>query len=466
MDIVPDDLIRRIHNAQESLDTELKPWIDPKSDSGKAVIARACMALRNNDGGFLIIGIRDDGSPDKRKLLPNVRKTFHSDAVQEIVSKYSSIRFEVAVHYVERDAMERVVIQVPPGVRIPVICRNNLPKANTTDGHAAGSLLAADTVYVRTLDANGRPSSAPAKVSDWPMLMERCFNNREADFGAFARRQLSSLNLPSVTSGLLEVLQAAKEPSPVEQVDKFLDECFARFSSLRQKHDPKPPDCGTRDAVTVILGDFPRPELTQEYMLQLGLNMQRYSGWSPWDGLFVNFHRGSGVAAVVNQGWESFYYDPTLFNTLDFSRIEEAGRFCYIEGLRDDLTNTVPKGTQLEFVGQTKSVTEILTGVLTFSKAFCGPESKNEIAVGIKWRRLSGRRLTSWAHPRRGFATRALAQDDECVSHVVLPVATPSNAVGPHVENLVKPLFRLFGGWKFDSTVLQQIVGETLRRSE
>jgi len=50
--------------ARESLGLELKQWIDPNTPEGKAKIAKACMAMRNNDGGRLIIGFKDDGTPD------------------------------------------------------------------------------------------------------------------------------------------------------------------------------------------------------------------------------------------------------------------------------------------------------------------------------------------------------------------------------------------------------------------
>ena len=182
MAISPDDLSRRLHNAQESLDTELKPWQDPSVDWGKAIIAKACMALRNNNGGILIIGLNDDGSCDDSPKVTNIETAFNHDAVQEIVSKHSSERFEVVVHLVERGAFKRVMLEVPSGVRTPVISRNNLPKIDTAKVQK-GSLLPEGQVFVRTLESNGRPSSSIAAVADWPRLMEYCFNNREADYG-------------------------------------------------------------------------------------------------------------------------------------------------------------------------------------------------------------------------------------------------------------------------------------------
>jgi predicted esterase len=40
----------------ERLNIEVKPWLDPSSNWGEAIIAKALLALRNQNGGFLLIG--------------------------------------------------------------------------------------------------------------------------------------------------------------------------------------------------------------------------------------------------------------------------------------------------------------------------------------------------------------------------------------------------------------------------
>ena len=135
-----EDLRRRLFTAQESLDTELKPWIDPTTDPGKATIAKTCMALRNVNGGFLIIGIGDDGTCVNDGVPPNIPERYHPDTIHEIITKYSSEAFEVYIYLVERDGHQRVMIEVPSGVKTPVFCRNNLPKDDNSS-RKAGSLL-------------------------------------------------------------------------------------------------------------------------------------------------------------------------------------------------------------------------------------------------------------------------------------------------------------------------------------
>ena len=56
---------------------ELKCWIDPQTPEGQAKIIRACLALRNRNGGFLVIGFNDETmQPDTGEEPANVRAAF------------------------------------------------------------------------------------------------------------------------------------------------------------------------------------------------------------------------------------------------------------------------------------------------------------------------------------------------------------------------------------------------------
>ncbi len=86
MDMSPERIGGLVANPSESLNVEIKRWIDPTAPEGIAKIARAAIALRNRNGGYLVIGF-DDGTlqPDPNRPA-DVRATFHVDVVQGIVS--------------------------------------------------------------------------------------------------------------------------------------------------------------------------------------------------------------------------------------------------------------------------------------------------------------------------------------------------------------------------------------------
>lgn len=449
-----EDLKRRLLNARESLDTELKSWVDPSTDTGILVIAGACIALRNNDGGFLVIGIRDDGKPDDRELFQDIRATFHQDCVQGIISKYLTDQFEVTVHFIEHAGMERIVIEVPSGVRTPAFCRLNLPRLDEP-GRLKGSLLRENVAYVRTLSSNGTPSTSEAQREDWPRLLEICFNNREADIGAFVRRQLSGMDVDATASAFFQILQQVKAPSAEKIADDLIESCLQHAAS--QVNVGFPIDTGIREVAAIISGDFDRPELDRHFMQRLNGQTPQYSGWPPWTPLMVQMGPGA-KATFISEGWQAYLEDPNL-QIHEFSRIEQDGKFYYLEKLHDDWHEGRQK--KLDFSNEIARVAEIAVTALSFGRIFCGNEATNSMTFAIRWRGLSGRVLINPLNRLSGMYASA---QDEIVTHATIPIVTPPNAITPHVEKLIKPLIRLFGGETIPSNSVQTIVSRRLNR--
>jgi hypothetical protein len=154
------DLLQR---PTESLSLEVKQWFDPASDDGTAKIAKGCMALRNQNGGYMVIGFADDGTPDTTNLATDVRAVFHVDIIQRIVGQFSSEPFPVQVQFGERDGTLYPVICVPSGVRVPVVAKRDL-------GPPDKRLIKDHAVYVRSLRSNNTVSSSEARRGDWERL--------------------------------------------------------------------------------------------------------------------------------------------------------------------------------------------------------------------------------------------------------------------------------------------------------
>ena len=150
-----------IANPSESLTVELKRWIDPTLPEGVEKIVKAMLALRNRNGGYLVIGFENKSlQPDLSNEPVNARQLFHLDTIQGTVSKYAAEPFEIEVAWGERDKREYPVIIVPPGVRTPVATKRDL-----LDGKKV--MIREGAVYFRTLSSNGTPSSAEARAADW-----------------------------------------------------------------------------------------------------------------------------------------------------------------------------------------------------------------------------------------------------------------------------------------------------------
>ena len=216
-----------VERPSETLDVELKTWLDLTQAADIAKTVRALLALRNRNGGLLMIGFNDkthQPDPVPPGYLPKV--VFHSDEVQLLVSKYAFDPFPVAVDFVKRNGQDYPILIVESGVQYPVAVKSDLV-------HSGKSLLRVGEVPFRTLRANGTVSTAAARPGDWKEIMEICFQNREADIGAFIRRHLSAGSLPTI----LGTLAALPNPSPTlpERCEQLMETAFERFRAVLAK---------------------------------------------------------------------------------------------------------------------------------------------------------------------------------------------------------------------------------------
>ncbi|MEI5678778.1 MULTISPECIES: AlbA family DNA-binding domain-containing protein [unclassified Mesorhizobium] len=205
-------------NPTESLSVEVKRWIDPNTVPGQAKIIKAALALRNRNGGFLVVGFDDNGAPDVANQLADPRAGFHIDVIQGLVSRYTQEFFEVGVGFSTREGFEYPIIVVPAGVQTPVAAKRVLDGPNNR-------LINLGDVYFRTLAANGTPSTSVARPEDWREIIGICFDNREADVGRFLRRQLAGQD----PAALASVLWGITASAPAVSVGSTLEERAKRL---------------------------------------------------------------------------------------------------------------------------------------------------------------------------------------------------------------------------------------------
>lgn len=118
MDIEKSVVDALVERPSENLSVEIKRWIDPTTTLGIEKIVKGAFALRNRNGGYLLIGFDDKTlQADVQNELPNARELFHSDAIQAIVSRFASDAFEVGVAWGSRDGKDYPVVVIPPGGR-------------------------------------------------------------------------------------------------------------------------------------------------------------------------------------------------------------------------------------------------------------------------------------------------------------------------------------------------------------
>lgn len=453
-----DELDGFVREPRESLDTELKGWIDPASNEGVIKIARAVIALFNNNGGRLIVGIKNDGNPYTANEPPDVRRLFHADVIQAIAAKYASQAFEVTVEFGRRDGQEYPIIVVPSGVETPVCAKRDL----IVEGRAE---IKADTVYVRTLNSNNTVSTAAACAKDWPRLAKITFENRESDIGAFFRRHIGQLE----TLGFFDGSPRPRDPTPIEQAIKFLDVGWLQFEKALKGTLPR--ELGTRESAVVIASDVPSYVLNEKLLWQLESQKPNHTGWTPWI-LTGTRQDDPSNPYILDDGYQRLMFDlqgKLGFTYGDFWRIEQGGKFYHVRVNEDDTPGSMGQhkpqpGTQLDFLLQTSKTAEVISVCLAFARALGCDEKATSLAFAFRWRGLKGRYLTSWVEPSLSLGSRDSSRQDSVTTHVLVPLETPRTAIAPYVEKLVTPLFALFAGLPLESSVIEGIVNKTIGR--
>lgn len=445
-------LQRLLENPVESLTVELKQWIDLAADSGIEKIAKGCLALYNNDGGLLVIGICDDGTPDTDNPPSDVRSTFHPDVIQSIVSKYSYTPFEVQVAFVEHDGQEYPIIQVPGGVTTPAVCKSGLGK------------MKPDDVYVRSLTSNNSVSSSTPKRRDWDRLLRICLDNREADIGGFFRRHLG------VTVDMDLLRQSFTLPKSVDKrAIELLDRGNARFSAINPEGSL--PDVGFVEIGIVIEG---RSETVhradQSFLWRLETHSMRHSGWPPF--VCIRNQDDPNRNPRVSEGaWEAnlVYLDMPQHgpsNSIDFWRIAPSGEFYTKRALQDDMggpNGQIQPRQVLDPLIQLRRITEVISVGLNFARALQYDPETTQLAFAWRWTGLSGRRLVPWAHPDRFIRSEEVCFDDHAVESVLVPADALNSSIWQYVEKVGTGLMCRFGGYdRIGSTVVEAIANETL----
>lgn len=474
---------RLIDQPRESLNVEIKSWVDLDSPKQIAKIIKTLLALRNHNGGFMIFGFNDedleqitDGAPD------NTCEIYHPDKIQSWVTKYSSNPFEIQLYYPEKNGIKHPIIQVPSGFKTIVTAKSDLEDSGN-------KLVRANIVYVRTLSANNSVSTAQATWKDWDTLVERCFDNREADIGNFLRRHLGGLSGEEVVTKVADAVaqqhpgrremplnplsasEVSSEANASEIKGRFLSASFARYDATVNERNIVLPEHGYWACSLIINGEVPNEHrANREFLQKLNAHNPNYTGWPVWldsSGFSVPEDR----PRVFDKVWEALIVDldsGSWLRHVDFLRFDPAGRFFIRRALQDDICKTekhLEPMKSLDFGLSILRTAETIAVGLEFARALgCEPD-KTSLSYTFVWDRLSGRTLSSWANPNRYLWENRKAYQDQVEIEVVVPLNTPNSRISEYTKTVIDDLFEVFEGFAIAPKVIEDLTSQLLSRN-
>lgn len=452
---------RLVRAPGEGLTLELKTWLNLDDVGHKVKLIRALLALRNYNGGYVIIGFDDKTGEPSPDPPDDARAAYHVDDLQLLVSTYASDAFDITVAYPNREGVTYPVIQVAAGVQIPVAVKKDIQSGGKT-------FLRRGEVLFRTLAANGTVSSAPAAPEDWRKIMDICFSNREADLAGFVRRHLLSGELPAVLAELGEIAQRPKLPSLEDTCRSFADVSAARAMAVtvERKLAPYQPGFGTFEVAAVIAPALDG-YLADQHLLNRVLQSHPNLPTALWtdtrsyaNRLDRHFTTGGGYEAMIEY--------PSDWQYREFSRIEPSGRFYvqrpYFEDTASRSWEREP-GTAIELDTTISMVTDAFATALAFAQSLAAADTPDSrLGVLFRLHNLNGRQLTSFASALDLRIIPRRSNDDEHDRYIEVPVSTAAVNVGRYVSQVVRPLFALFDGYSVTENRVEQQVRRYLER--
>src|ERR1019366_7882760 len=150
------DLSDLVDAPRETLEIEIKSWLDFNDGVVRAKLARHAAALANHGGGYIVFGFKDDLSVDPAR--PASLAIYNRDTFTGIFKKYLSPLFQCEVVLVEdKSGQAFPVVRIPSHGRTPIVAKADGPNDNS--GRPQG--IQAGFCYIR----KPGPESARA-VSD------------------------------------------------------------------------------------------------------------------------------------------------------------------------------------------------------------------------------------------------------------------------------------------------------------
>jgi hypothetical protein len=434
------DLRELLLTPRETLDIEVKEWLDLSTNDHRAALAKEVIALANHGGGYLVAGFEE--YPDGTFAVSAVRTpdlaAWSQDAVQAIVAKYVDPEIQCrVVHELSVTGQRHPIIAVPGGHRVPIRA-----KAGSPDGK-----LVPNRVYIRRPGPN---SEEPRTAEEWDRLLERIMQNRKAELLEAMR---------SIMDGAIPTARTAPTPSLAEQLLAFEQHAAtrwqARIGKLVGTQAPPAFTHGFYDVGFAIDATIDHQSLA-DLRDTIASAVRNHSGWPP----FLTLHRQPFEPAAVENAVE-MWIGPDADGSFDrpahhdFWRVAPTGFLFTRRGYGEDggVGSHAP-GTTLDITTPTWRLGEAILEAVYIAQRLGG--GGGNLICHATWTGLTGRKLVSIGNPNRIFFGDYVCQQSRFETSRTFAVAAALDVLPEIVWAMLSGLYELFGFYRLPKTLVEQ----------
>lgn len=417
------DLLRA---PRESLEVELKGWLDIQNDAEhKATLAKALIALANHGGGYVVFGFEENaGCVAPAEPRPGDLAAYTPDVVNSIVSRFAEPQFHCDVQVLRSplNGLEYPIAVVPGGNHVPIRSRRSGPGER---------VVQSDRYYIRRPGPNSEP---PQSGQEWDLLIRRCIANARQDL-------VDQFRLIMAGGAGVEAAQ-----SDLDRLTRWFDFSAARWSELVEtspEHHMSRLSNGYYTVAYQITGDFDPPAGgALRSALQRG-RLHRHI-LPPFDTLSQIYPYDGNI--------EHFQYEePRAPAHADYWRVSPSAQFFLRRGYEDDFENP---GLIFDIDLPIWRIAEILLHAASMAETFGDPRS--QILLIAEWTGLAGRSLARDSYRRR----QRLPHESRQGSHRQ-SLQVQADAIIEHLPDLLHRLLHpLFEQFDFFDLSMPEIISE------
>ena len=429
------DLLPLISEPREDLAVEYKTWLDLGQEKHKATLAKACIALANHGGGFLVLGFDEDGDSLNSVARPTAIAEITQDAINSIVRRYADPPFHCQLNSIPhpQSSVVHPVISVPSDQSFPVISKRNC--------HGA---IQQHRCYVRK---PGPISEDPKTAEEWRTLFRRC---------ALVNREEMLSAIRSIMIGRAET--ELPESSSIQEFADFRTTSFERWSTITKDVNPESPERfpnGYYEMSIHFVDATPAEDLSVLKQRLSQAQRIKLTGWTP----FLEMEREAWRPYPFEDHIEAWIGRPVDDRTLrepqfsDYWRASRKGQLYTIRGYTEDSLENhggVRRGSVIDVTFPVWRVGEILFFAARFLDAF---EDARAVLVNCRFTGLAERTITSLDFSRR-TSSRPCLSDEVQTGANVTPQQLQENVVEV-VHQLLSPIYA-----EFDFYTLSRILVE------
>ena len=314
--VIMNDLQPLVDEPVERLSVEYKKWLDISTNHGRAVLAKAAIALANHGGGYIVVGFSErDGflvSEPKSDDLSDITQ----DRVNGAVARYAEPPFHCGVQFVEctKTGVQHPVVIVAEDMSVPIRSKSGQEP------------LSQNTYYIRRL---GPSSEGPQTGAEWDAFLRRVVQAKKDEMLNAIRVIFDGRAGAEPSRGIVDELQT---------YCRSAYDCWQSLSAQLRDGDPAQFPDGYWEVAFASVGSNAMADLTQVRVRLEEAGRVMYSGWPVFlilekQGMRPEAHREDVVTWLGAPEHGTEFDNPQY---CDFWSASRDGKLYLIRGYTED----------------------------------------------------------------------------------------------------------------------------------